>query len=51
LLGGLLVSTVFTLIFVPTLFRIMMDLKEWFTPATAVVRTIPVSQPLRRVGS
>jgi len=51
LLGGLLVSTVFTLVFVPTLFRIMMDLKEWFTPATAVVRTIPVSQPLRRVGS
>jgi HAE1 family hydrophobic/amphiphilic exporter-1 len=51
LLGGLFVSTVFTLVFVPTLFRIMMDLKEWFTPATAVVRTIPVSQPLRRVGS
>ncbi len=31
LLGGLLVSTVFTLIFVPTLFRIFMDLKEGLT--------------------
>jgi len=51
LLGGLLVSTIFTLVFVPALFRIMMDLKELITPATAVVRTIPVSQPLRRIGS
>jgi len=51
LLGGLLVSTIFTLIFVPTLFRIMMDLKDLVIPATADVRTIPVSQPLRRVGS
>jgi hydrophobic/amphiphilic exporter-1 (mainly G- bacteria), HAE1 family len=51
LLGGLLVSTIFTLVFVPTLFRIMMDLKDLVIPATADVRTIPVSQPLRRVGS
>ncbi len=51
LLGGLLVSTIFTLVFVPTLFRIMMDLKELVTPATAIIRKIPVSQPLRRVGS
>ena len=28
LLGGLLVSAVFTLVFVPTLFRIFMDVKE-----------------------
>ncbi len=28
LLGGLLVSTIFTLVFVPTLFRLFMDLKE-----------------------
>ncbi len=28
LLGGLLVSTIFTLVFVPTLFRIFMDIKE-----------------------
>ncbi len=51
LLGGLLISTIFTLVFVPTLFRIMMDIKETLLPATARVRTIPVSQPLRRVGS
>lgn len=51
LLGGLLVSTIFTLVFVPTLFRIMMDVKEWIVPATAVVRTIPVSKRLRRVVS
>lgn len=51
LLGGLLVSTIFTLIFVPTLFRIMMDLKEMITPATAIIRTIPVAKPLRRVSS
>ncbi|GAA5509760.1 efflux RND transporter permease subunit [Novipirellula caenicola] len=30
LLGGLLVSTIFTLVFVPTLFRIFMDIKESF---------------------
>ncbi|MFG0261060.1 MAG: efflux RND transporter permease subunit [Novipirellula sp. JB048] len=30
LLGGLLVSTLFTLVFVPTLFRIFMDVKESF---------------------
>jgi hydrophobic/amphiphilic exporter-1 (mainly G- bacteria), HAE1 family len=51
LLGGLLISTIFTLVFVPTLFRIMMDIKETLLPATARVHTIPVTQPLRRVGS
>lgn len=51
LLGGLLVSTVFTLIFVPTLFRIMMDLKDMLTPDGARVHTIPVKPQLRRVGS
>ena len=28
LLGGLLVSTIFTLVFVPTLFRLFMDMKR-----------------------
>jgi HAE1 family hydrophobic/amphiphilic exporter-1 len=51
LLGGLLVSTVFTLVFVPTLFRIMMDLKETLLPGAARVHTIPVAGPLRRVAN
>jgi len=51
LLGGLLVSTIFTLIFVPTLFRIMMDLTERIVPGTATVHTLPVPKSLRRVGS
>jgi len=34
LLGGLLVSTIFTLVFVPTLFRLFMDLKEGVTGKT-----------------
>ncbi len=29
LLGGLMVSTIFTLVFVPTLFRMFMDFKSW----------------------
>ena len=32
LLGGLLVSTVFTLVFVPTVFRLFMDVKEKLLP-------------------
>lgn len=51
LLGGLLVSTVFTLVFVPTLFRIMMDIKETLLPGAARVHTIPVAGPLRRVAN
>ena len=31
-LGGLLVSTVFTLLLVPTLFSLAVDLKQWVTP-------------------
>jgi HAE1 family hydrophobic/amphiphilic exporter-1 len=34
-LGGLVVSTVFTLLLVPTLFSLMMDLKDWLSPAKA----------------
>ncbi|KAA5542170.1 efflux RND transporter permease subunit [Roseiconus nitratireducens] len=34
LLGGLLVSTIFTLVFVPTLFRLFMDLKTRFISET-----------------
>ena len=51
LLGGLLVSTVFTLVFVPTLFRIMMDIRETLLPGAARVHTIPVASPLRRVAN
>ncbi len=51
LLGGLLVSTLFTLVFVPTLFRIMMDIKDTLLPVAAPVHTLPVAQRLhRRVG-
>ncbi len=39
LLGGLVVSTVFTLVFVPTLFRMFMDFKMWMagTPEEELV--------------
>lgn len=43
LLGGLLISTIFTLIFVPTLFRLMMDARETLFAPTARPHTLPVS--------
>ena len=41
LLGGLLVSTFFTLVFVPTLFRLFMDLKERFSSRRQESAPIP----------
>ena len=38
LLGGLLVSTVFTLVLVPTLFRMFMDFKAWLAGVPEEVR-------------
>jgi HAE1 family hydrophobic/amphiphilic exporter-1 len=40
LLGGLLVSTIFTMVFVPTLFRMFMDLRE--AMASPVVQPTPI---------
>ncbi len=37
-LGGLVVSTAFTLIFVPTLFRVMLDAKIWVTERVESIR-------------
>ncbi|TWU24259.1 Multidrug resistance protein MdtB [Novipirellula galeiformis] len=44
LLGGLLVSTLFTLIFVPTLFRIFMDIKESFGQGEKSINPDPSSR-------
>jgi HAE1 family hydrophobic/amphiphilic exporter-1 len=44
-LGGLVVSTIFTLLLVPTLFSLMMDLRDWLTPASPRVAT-PIEPPL-----
>lgn len=40
LLGGLLVSTIFTLVFVPTLFRMFMDLREGIAKTTDLITPI-----------
>jgi HAE1 family hydrophobic/amphiphilic exporter-1 len=45
LLGGLLVSAVFTLVFVPTLFRIFMDIKEQLVAAKKSSATSSAKQP------
>ena len=45
LLGGLLVSTIFTLVFVPTLFRMFMDLRDRFVGGISVAR---LSEPRSR---
>lgn len=56
LLGGLLVSTVFTLVFVPTLFRMFMDLKSWMSggppipPVEGFERTTQDQEQERRVA-
>jgi len=42
LLGGLLVSTIFTLVFVPTLFRLLMDARETLFPEAVPIHTISV---------
>ena len=54
-LGGLLVSTVFTLVLVPTLFSLMMEARAWLVglifgsrrsqPAPATRKPIPVPRP------
>jgi HAE1 family hydrophobic/amphiphilic exporter-1 len=54
-LGGLLLSTVFTLILVPALFSLAMEARTWFVglifgtpavePSPAAKETIPVSRP------
>ena len=45
LLGGLLVSTIFTLVFVPTLFRLFMDMKESFTAPSSDDTVIDAIEP------
>jgi HAE1 family hydrophobic/amphiphilic exporter-1 len=54
-LGGLLLSTVFTLILVPALFSLTMDARAWFVglifgtpavePVPAAKETVPMSRP------
>jgi HAE1 family hydrophobic/amphiphilic exporter-1 len=45
-LGGLLVSTLFTLILVPALFSLTMDTKRWFVRLLFGDREAPPERPL-----
>ncbi len=49
-LGGLVVSTVFTLFLVPTLFSLMLDLKAWASHWVPARATEPVNRPTSAVG-
>ncbi len=55
-LGGLLVSTVFTLVVVPAMFTLLLDVKQWLAglspaPADAPDSTVVVAQAVRRSTS
>ncbi|QDT02765.1 Multidrug export protein AcrF [Rubripirellula lacrimiformis] len=45
LLGGLLVSTIFTLVFVPTLFRIFIDIRDKIAPPTETPTAVSAAGP------